>query len=300
MIDAKRILVALDFTEMDKYLISFLVNNKALFKNLENAYFIHVETEMSATSDEVGAPIDEVIVEREKSEVLAEGDEWLNERSSFTVVEGNPLKKLLHWADIKKVDLLIVGKKRIENGSGILMQRLARKIKTSVLIVPEKEIKVKDILLSVDFSEHSDLAIGVAKKITNALPESNLVGQHLFQVPTGYTKTGKTFEEMEEIMRGHAETAFNQFLKKNSINSKLIEQRIGESKTARISDKIIETSKELNADLIIIGSKGQTFASWMLLGSIAEKLIVKNNEAALLIVKKKNENFNFWKAFQEI
>jgi nucleotide-binding universal stress UspA family protein len=59
---------------------------------------------------------------------------------------------------------------------------------------------------------------------------------------------------------------------------------------SKVSDYIIKVGEELKADLIIVGSKGQTFASWMLLGSVAEKLIVKNRNTALLIVKEPGEN----------
>ncbi|MEO9870598.1 universal stress protein [Ekhidna sp.] len=298
MKDIKRILIALDFTEMDQYLIGFLSKNKQLFTNLEQAYFIHVERDLG--SEESDKPIDEVLMQKEKNEVSSLDDEWLKSRASFHIIEGDPLKEILNWSEIKKVDLLMVGHKKLENGSGILMQRLARKIRTSVLVIPPKNIEVHKLLIPLDFSDHSEQAIKLAVQIGDLAKDSELVGHHLFQVPTGYTKTGKTYEEMETIMHGHAETNFNNFLKKCKISENKIQKRIEHSKFSTVSDTIIQTSQDLQSDMIIIGSKGQTFASWVLLGSIAERLIVKNYRAALLIVKKKNENFGFWEAFKKI
>ncbi|MEO9485226.1 MAG: universal stress protein [Ekhidna sp.] len=292
-----RILVALDFTEMDQHLINFLVRNQNLFTDLEQVYFTHVERTLN--SEESDEPLDEMLMQKVKDEVFSLDDTWLRSKANFQIIEGDPLKKLLHWSEIKKVDLLMVGRKKPENGSGILMQRLARKIRTSVLVIPPRDIEINKILVSLDFSEHAELALKKALQIAGCTTNPDLTGYHLFQIPSGYTKTGKTYEEMKVIMAQNAETHFTDFLKKCKVSSQKIKPCIEHAKFADIADKVIQASHELKSDMIIIGSKGQTFASWVLLGSIAERLIVKNDEAALLIVKKKNENFGFWQAFKE-
>jgi nucleotide-binding universal stress UspA family protein len=56
--------------------------------------------------------------------------------------------------------------------------------------------------------------------------------------------------------------------------------------TGKPADAIIETAKDKSADLIIIGSHGRTGLEKLLMGSVAERVIVLS-PCAVLIVKGK-------------
>jgi nucleotide-binding universal stress UspA family protein len=56
--------------------------------------------------------------------------------------------------------------------------------------------------------------------------------------------------------------------------------------TGRPADAIIETAKEQNADLIVVGSHGRTGLNKLLMGSVAERVIVLAS-CAVLVVKGK-------------
>jgi len=56
--------------------------------------------------------------------------------------------------------------------------------------------------------------------------------------------------------------------------------------TGRPADTIIETAKEKNADLIVVGSHGRTGLDKLLMGSVAERVIVLS-PCAVLVVKGK-------------
>jgi hypothetical protein len=84
---------------------------------------------------------------------------------------------------------------------------------------------VSNILVPVDFSKHSELALKLADQIKESAPDSNITGCHLFQIPLGYSKTGKTDKEMEVLMRKHAQKDFTRFMKKCGL-LKNVNQRI--------------------------------------------------------------------------
>jgi nucleotide-binding universal stress UspA family protein len=49
------------------------------------------------------------------------------------------------------------------------------------------------------------------------------------------------------------------------------------------SEAIIETAKEKNADLIVLGSHGRTGVEKLLMGSVAERVIVLSSSAVLVV-----------------
>src|SRR5690606_9285137 len=114
---------------------------------------------------------------------------------------------------------------------------------------------------------------------------------HLYEVPQGYTKTGKSYDEFSEIMRSNAETAYHQFIQKNNLRKSLCE--LGLKGRGNRAQHLLDAAKKDEADLIIIGSRGRTDSAALLIGSVAEKLIDINNEIPMLVLKKKGENMQF-------
>ena len=93
-----------------------------------------------------------------------------------------------------------------DKNSGTLSTKLARKLPCSILFVPEGANPwYKKILVPIDFSENSKDAmdVAVAFGVANAMKEISCL--HIYSVPNGYYKTGKSFEEFAEIMKGNAE-----------------------------------------------------------------------------------------------
>ena len=51
---------------------------------------------------------------------------------------------------------------------------------------------------------------------------------------------------------------------------------------------------------MVIGTHGHSKLAAMLLGSVAEKMVVLTQNIPLMIVKQKDENFDFWNAINKI
>ncbi|MCH6234061.1 universal stress protein [Cognataquiflexum rubidum] len=299
----EKAMVGMDLTEMDDILISKMgVLSEIL--GIKKLYFIHVSKNL-ALPDEIRekfpdlvAPADEAI-EAEIMTIIKQNQFPENVEIEVFAEEGNPMTTFLRWAKLKDVDLIIMGRKITLKGSGSLAKTMAQKAPCSVLFLPERiEMKVpKRILLPMDFSEHTNMTINFAQKAAEQF-DAEIFALHLYEVPTGYHKTGKSFEEFAKIMEENARKDFDKFVKKHQhpeFDCLFILSNKGEP-----GQLIIEKAKEKGMDLILMGSRGRTASAAALLGSVAEKLVEVNNEIPMLIFKKKGETMGFFDALFRI
>ena len=303
MNEFNKIMVGLDLSKMDDSIISNLKSLILTF-GIKKVYFIHVSKNLILPKEVISnypdllAPVDETI----KKEIVHEIDEiGMPDTVKFEIIvkEGNPQESILRWCKIKDIDLLVMGRKKTLNGSGSLVKNLTQKYSNPILLIPEKFAlhSVKKILLPIDFSSYSSLTIAFAQKVTK-VTKAELICCHLYEVPAGYSKTGKSFQEFSEIMLENAKKDFEKFIKENNFPN-LQCQFIFKNKKDE-AENIMNYSKNNGIDMIIIGSRGRTQSSALLLGSVAEKLVEKNNEFPMLVMKKKGESMGFFEALFKI
>jgi len=296
-------MVGLDFTSMDEVLIKKALKFSELAK-IEKLYFIHVAKDLSLPDEireqypDLLAPIDESL-ETEVKNVIKKHHIHSDISIEVIVEEGNPKETILRKSKIKDVDLLIMGRKTTLEGSGTLAKDLAQKAPCSVLFftedssfdVPEK------ILVSLDFSEHSVLSLEFAHLLSKELG-AKIVCFHVYEVPIGYHKTGKSYEEFAEIMKGHAEKDYQKLLAKHQLPEfECVFYLKGDTSKG---DFLVKEAKANHADMIFLGSRGRSNSAAFLLGSFAEKVVNLNNEIPMLIFKKKRENMSFLEALLKI
>lgn len=296
-------MVGLDFSKMDE----ILVQKVAYLSNIlgtEKLYFIHVAKDLSIPEElkkqypDLLAPTDESI----KSEIQSLLKEYkFSDKIEIEIIveEGKPMDTVLRWAKIKDVDVLIMGRKEELEGSGSLAKNMAHRAPCSVLFLTEKStVKVPEkLLVPLDFSEHSVMTLEFANRLSKEL-NAEILGMHVYTVPTGYYKTGKSHAEFSHIMEDLAKKDFQKFLKKHSLNEfKCLFLLKEEGNEGRF---IIKIAKEHGADIILMGSRGRTSSAAVLLGSIAEKLVNVNNQVPTLIFKKKGETMSFLDALMKI
>ena len=121
---------------------------------------------------------------------------------------------------------------------------------------------------------------------------------HVFDVPLGYYKRGKSYEEFSEIMRKNAEKKLEKFkegfdFKGVSLSSHLM----------RLEDKhytaILEVAKKKDSNLIVIGERRKKAAAKLLLHSVTEQLI-RTTTVPLLSVVAKGKGMSFFEALLRI
>jgi hypothetical protein len=198
-------------------------------------------------------------------------------------------KYIVDEAAKNKISMIIMGRrgrtglKRLMMGS--VTSRVIGHAPCNVLVVPRAaKIEFKNILVATDGSKHSAAAaseaIGLAKRNGSKLTVISVVPSELM-TPTDIEFSMPQRELIAEKEMHEAE--------KNAKAVKDAAQKEGVAVQAFVmsgkpSDAIIQTAKEKNSDLIVLGSHGKTGIERLLMGSVAERVIVLT-ACAVLVVK---------------
>lgn len=298
----KRILVGLDLSELDEGLIRYTSFINKIVKP-DHIYFMHIIKDIDLPEEikkefpGINTSVDERI--RESIEENIKNNFEKPEKISIEIKDGSPADKILKWAGIKEIDLMVMGSKKELKGSGILPGKIVKLSHCSVLLVPENpKLEVKKILVPIDFSEHSKMALEEAQEISEATGAS-LICHHSYAVPSGYHTSGKSFEEFAEIMKGHAEKNFTEFLKKSNLSA-AIPCFFTLDEHNDPAEQAFEVASKEKVDLIVIGSKGRKSIANIILGSVADKMTQYDKELPLMVVKNKVENLSFFQALMRL
>ncbi|MTI22207.1 universal stress protein [Fulvivirga sp. RKSG066] len=297
----KRWMVGLDLSDTDQTIIKWVKQLSDTLKP-EKIYFLHAEESFEpeslpeSLSDEM-LPADEnqkvQLTKSVNKEFEDTAVEWVVE-----VVEGKPFDQLLHWIKIKNIDLFIAGRKNKESGSGILPHKLSRQISCDLLLIPEINLKpVQRILVPIDFSEHSKLALEQAIEIGQRSDYEKVICYHIYSVPSGYYKTGKSHEQMAKIMKEHAKKRFDKFVAQYSNIQIDYESSLSEVNRAK---QIRDMAIQQKCEMVILGSKGQSVGSLILLGSTTERFLQLDNSFLTMVIKKPGEHLGFFEAFMKV
>jgi nucleotide-binding universal stress UspA family protein len=159
-------------------------------------------------------------------------------------------------------------------------ERILKGIKVPVLIVKGEDfseinpenIKIDNILCPVDFSENSLRALSLAKDIAESC-HANLLAVHV--VPE--QKVRGIIEEPEQIEK------YLQYLKEEAeekilkLNKNLNYEVLSGIPAEEILKKIEQP------DLIVMGSKGRSYAESIIIGGVAEAVIKNSTKPVLLV-----------------
>lgn len=289
----KRIMIGLDFTPMDKTLIQTASFLAALLKP-EKIYFVNAQERLEnqeewlADYPELDGPIDEKFKEEIEAELKLHYKAVDGVDTESIILEGSVVKELYQHVHIKQIDLLVVGRKNGLNGTGTISQKLARKVPASILFVPEgAKPLLANIMVASDFSHNSLLALEEAVELAQLNNHCSITLLNTYRLPLGYYKTGKTEAEFNQIASAHAERKCIHFLNEIDTKGIGIKPYFVRNKEHDTHEAIYDFALEQQASIIVIGGKGHTNFSALLLGSVAEKLISVDIDIPLLVVKDK-------------
>ena len=224
-------------------------------------------------------------------------------RIEYDVILESPLVEIdiLRALKEKEADLIILGKISGEfTGKETIPVKISRKASCSTLYIPEgfesrtSQPEEINILVPVDFSEKALDAMNLAVEFAAAHEIPSIYSAHVYDIPLGYYKRGKGYEEFAEVMGRNAEEKYQEFIKRIDLKGVYVKPII-----LRLKKKAYETIKktveEYNIDLIIIGSRGKKTAARFLLDSVTEQLI-RTTTAPLLSFKKRDKDMGLLEA----
>jgi len=174
------------------------------------------------------------------------------------------------------------GLKRLVMGS--TTARVIGHAPCSVLVVPRAaKVEFKSIVVATDGSKYSAAAaseaIGIAKR-NNAKITALAVVPADIAMPTDVDFAAVQREKLADqelaVAEKHAK-AVKDAAQQEGVDVKAFVV------TGKPADAIIETAKEQNADLIVVGSHGRAGLEKLLLGSVTERVIVLASSAVLVV-----------------
>ena len=200
-------------------------------------------------------------------------------------------KYIVDEAVKNKITMIVMGRrgrsglKRLMMGS--VTSRVIGHAPCNVLVVPKAaRVEFKSIVVATDGSKYSRAAaseaIGLAKLNKSELTVISVVPSELM-TPTDIDLTMAHKELLADKEMHEAEKnvkAIKEAAQKEGVAVKAFVM------SGRPADAIIEIAKDKNADLIVLGSHGRTGLERLLMGSVAERVIVLAS-CAILVVKGK-------------
>ena len=291
MYQYKRLLVGISLKGQDGSSIRYASMISRLAKSEQITFYhvaptVDVDEEVCEIYPELKQSCDGSTTQEIESLVKEYFDGHPDTKLNCEAVDGSPLVELLRRSKEDDVDLIVMRKRIGEKASGNLSIKLARKAPCSVLFVPEgAKAWYNHITVPIDYSENSKDALETAVTIAQANGIKEIRCLHVYKVPAGYYKTGKSFEQFAEIMKGHAKKHYEDFIKSIDLQgiSLVPKFRLEEKDYKGIWEELLERS---DIDLLIMGAKGRKAGAGILLGSVTEHLI-KTTTVPLLAVKKK-------------
>ncbi len=198
-------------------------------------------------------------------------------------------KDIVDEAVKNKSDMIVMGRrgrtglKRLMMGS--VTARVIGHAPCNVLVVPkDAQLNFKNIVVATDGSKYSasaaSSAIGLAKRNGADLTVISVVPAELL-TPMDLDLTMTQRENIAEQEMKEAEKsakAVKDAAQKEGISVKAFVL------SGKPSDAIIQTAREKRAGLIVVGSHGRTGVERLLMGSVAERVIVLS-ECPVLVVK---------------
>lgn len=227
-------------------------------------------------------PVGEAMIEPGLARIMREHQEteatkvadWIKERSTaavtLDVVKGSPAWELASRA--KKASMVAVGSSSVDAFSaGPTALRVARMATCDTLIVRRQpRVPYRRIIAAVDFSEASRAAVERAIRL---FPEAEITV--LYSLPSRFdsilSDAGLFKEEMEASRGNRLESAKDRMLEFTHPWNGQIRTMVSDGPPAETID---ESVRRRGADLVVVGSRGATATRMVLLGTVAEGLVV--------------------------
>ncbi|MFO7368777.1 MAG: universal stress protein [Bacteroidales bacterium] len=257
---------------------------------LANAYKSEVLLLYVVPDEELQDDIKDIIVKSVK-ESLNETRELLIDNkvnaSEPFIAYGKIAETMVQIANQQKVNLILLGTNKKKRGAkyklGIIAERVIRLSNVPVwLVKTPSEAVFSRVLCPVDFSEPSRRAlynaILLARKFNSSL--------HILNVYKPLEYVSKRIEidlEAENAKRlKWAKSEMKEFIKGFDFDG--VDYRV-EVKTGIADQKILNTIKKQQIDLLIMGTNGRTGLSWFFLGSVTEK-VIREMPCSFITIKK--------------
>ena len=283
-------IVGVDFSECSRSALEQAARmaawNKANLRIIHAVEYLTISDTAEAlrlTEDQIRSEI--------RQQAISRLDAWAKDvgapaQHSREVIYGPPLDVLLQETRTSRADLLVLGvtgDSLLPYGAGTLATKCLRKAPGKVMLVkPTHARPFRRIVACVDFSDTSREAVVQTLRVAGQdRAETHFL--HVFQPPWDFSAPfSDQFPAMADFEKNHRlvlENNLRQFVSAAPGTSSVY--AVCEAKTH--GHGIAEYCRRIDADLVILGTKGKTNLKYVLLGSTVERLLKEIPCSALVV-----------------
>ncbi|GAB5564960.1 MAG: universal stress protein [Winogradskyella sp.] len=155
--------------------------------------------------------------------------------------------------------------------------------------ITNKTIKMKKIIIPVDFSKHSEYALETGAVIAKKY-DAELIVMHMLELSESiFSSSSSERNEETAFMLMVTNKRFEEFLDKPYLEGLTVTPMI---KHHKVLKEVSQVSGEEKADLIVIGSRGHNDHDGIFTGSNTEK-VVRYSETPVFVVKSKPSDMDY-------
>ena len=286
----KTILVGVDFSECSRCALEQAV--RLARWNGASLSVIHVVDSSALDSSLTRFPPElEELRRINREHAIGRLADWTREADapaghSREVMNGAPLDVLLQESQTRHADLLVLGvtgDSLLPYGAGTLATKCLRKSATKVLLVKQTHPRpFRRIVACVDFSETSKEVVKHALRVAGQ-DQAELHFLHVFQTEwNNWTSQSKlsALTDFEKNCRAILENNLRQFTAVPPETPALCS--VTQAKTH--GHGIAEFCRGVDAELVVLGTRGRTTLTYILLGSTVERLL-REIPCSVLVVR---------------
>ncbi|MFW5831386.1 MAG: universal stress protein [Prolixibacteraceae bacterium] len=299
----EHILVSLDLTDMDNFLIRYCSFWAKNFKP-KSITFLHVIRSYDIPKEIVSAyphlnqPLPEILKEEMDEKVNEFFDENNDIEIKTTVREGTTTETIVQYTRKNDISLIIMGKKISYQGRGRIIRKVMSIAPASVLLITEtSRPRLDKVLVKMDFSKISSIALKTALHIKENTG-TEITCHHAYKLPLKYFPKQPPEQDgnlLKEV-KAHTKKEFSKFIKRYKID--LNDITCSSSIDAENEEAEILYTRALTtgADMIVIGTKIKSELADVIVDSTSEKLAESDKNIKVLVVKDRKQTMNFLKA----
>lgn len=299
------LLICLDLTEMDYFLISY-TNFIVRILKPDKLTFIHVmETydipdEIMESFQDTDKDLNEII--REELEERIEKGLSVKDDVDYNLVleEGLTTEKIIHYAGKNKIDLSIMGKKIGYSGKGSVARKIVGLIPSSVLVVSEtSQQRFEKLLVRMDFTVMARTTLFMAQTISR-LTGASVECHHVYKLPLNYfpRQTPENIKKLKVQVGKIVKKEYEKFIRNIKIEDAppcTYSLEIQSDESQLLYNHAIKNQ----IDLILTGTKIKSSLANLILDSTSEKLVGGDKSIPVMVVKDHKKSVGFLKAIFE-
>lgn len=281
------VLVGLDLSEMDKFLVRYIRVVRKLYP-IRSFTFLH-NVKLSELPEELQVKDKLDRIEKEvhvKLHELIKSEAAISEPYNVMVSTDN-FSELAFLGIQKRLDakLLILGNKQQMEGSGGLPQKLIRMLPSAVLLVPETfNNHPEKIIAAIDFSNYSNVIYQVGRQIIQHSCREDLIIDPVYVAKVSWNFfPGLSENDIRERLEEDVAEKHKKWLKNHPDAPQLHFIRAGEKS---IASNLLDYANRTQADIMIVGAKGASSLAHLFIGSVANELIQRETDLCILLVKR--------------